>query len=76
MKHRILFASLISGLVLLLSGRTTAAEFDSKMKIRADAPGGAFTDGETLTFRLVNHTPRPETYTVENWKGQIIAKGE
>ena len=30
MKHRILFASLISGLVLLLSGRTTAAELTRK----------------------------------------------
>lgn len=76
MKPRSFFASVISACLLLLSGALSAAEFDSRMKLRADAPGGAFTDREALTFRLVNNTPRPKTYTVENWKGEIVAQGE
>ena len=76
MKSRSFFMPMISVCLLLLSGALSAAEFDSRMKLRADAPGGAFTDREALTFRLVNNTPRPETYTVENWKGGIVAQGE
>ena len=76
MKPRSFFTPVISACLLLLSGAPSAAEFDSQMKLRADAPGGAFTDREALTFRLVNNTPRPETYTVENRKGEIVAQGE
>lgn len=53
-----------------------SATYDTLMKIKANAPGGAFTTREPLTFHLVNHTPQPTGYEVVNWKGEKVAKGK
>jgi len=45
MKPRSFFASVISACLLLLSGALSAAEFDSRMKLRAVGPGGAARGG-------------------------------
>ena len=73
---RKLFATVFFVLAVSFPPILSAGRFDSLMKLRADAPGGAFTGREALTFRLVNGAPYPETYAVQNHKREIVAEGK
>lgn len=63
-------------MVCLTALSLRAAEFDSQMKLKAEAPGGAFIDGEPLRFQLVNRTPAPASYRVVNRKEETVTEGQ